>query len=70
MSLDKAVSSGKEKRKPYSGAKAIDQHCRNHGDCKWCLNNRLYSSTRREASIKEKLKEHEKGDENNDSKLV
>lgn len=69
MSLDKAINSGKEKRKPYSGAKAIDRHCRNHGDCKWCLNNRLYSSTKREASIEEKLKEN-KEEDNGENRLV
>lgn len=42
MSLDKAITSGKEKRKPYRHAKAIDPTCRNHGTCSWCRNNRLY----------------------------
>ena len=36
MSLDKAIEHGKEKRKPYRGAKAVDKSCRNHGDCPWC----------------------------------
>lgn len=36
MSLDKAIASGKEKRKPYRGAKAIDHTCRNHGSCPSC----------------------------------
>lgn len=36
MSLDKAIASGKEKRKPYRGAKAIDHTCRNHGSCPGC----------------------------------
>lgn len=31
MGLDKAIEHGKEKRKPYKGAKAIDCTCRNHG---------------------------------------
>ena len=42
MSLDKAIESGKEKRKPYRKAKAIDATCRNHGYCKWCERNRLH----------------------------
>ncbi len=42
MSLDKAIEHGKEKRKPYRGAKAIDGTCRNHGSCKWCENNRKH----------------------------
>ena len=36
MSLDKAIEHGKEHRKPYTGAKAIDCTCRNHGSCDWC----------------------------------
>ena len=42
MSLDKAIKYGKEKRKPYRGSKAIDCTCRNHGTCKWCVENRKY----------------------------
>ena len=42
MSLDKAIKSGKEHRKQYRGAKAIDKCCRNHGSCYVCRNNRLY----------------------------
>ena len=33
MSMDKAIEYGKEKRKPYRGAKAVDSTCRNHGSC-------------------------------------
>ena len=42
MSLDKAIAHGKEKRKPYRGAKAIDGTCRNHGSCLWCRENRTH----------------------------
>ena len=42
MSLDKAIAHGKEKRKPYSGSKAIDRTCRNHGSCPYCLENRMH----------------------------
>lgn len=42
MSLDKAIEYGKEHRKPYSGAKAVDKTCRNHGSCDWCRKNRTY----------------------------
>jgi len=41
MSLDKAIQSGKERRKPYRKAKAIDYSCRNHGSCPYCRNGRL-----------------------------
>lgn len=42
MSLNKAIDHGKEKRKPYIGAKATDCTCRNHGTCKWCEENRRH----------------------------
>ena len=42
MSLDKAIEHGKEKRKRYCGAKAIDATCRNHGSDKWCEENRRH----------------------------
>lgn len=44
MSLDKAIKYGKEHRKQYRKAKAIDKTCRNHGSCDWCKSNRLYQS--------------------------
>ena len=40
MSLEKAIKSGKEHRKEYWGAKAVDPTCRNHGTCPWCEGNR------------------------------
>ena len=42
MSLNKAIEHKKEKRKPYTGAKAISCQCRNHGTCDWCKENRLH----------------------------
>lgn len=42
MSLDKSIQSGKEHRKPYKGAKAVDRTCRNNGGCPYCRGNRLY----------------------------
>ena len=33
--LNKAFEHGKEHRKPYYGAKAIDPTCRNHGSDYW-----------------------------------
>lgn len=47
MSLDKAIKSGKEYRKPYRGGKAVDRMCRNHGGCPWCERNRQYSTNKR-----------------------
>ena len=42
MSLDKSISHGKERRKPYRGSKAIDPSCRNHGGCPLCEENRKH----------------------------
>lgn len=48
MGLEKAIKHKKEKRKPYRGAKAVDDHCRNHGgrrhqwECDYCKQNRLH----------------------------
>ena len=47
MSLDKAIEHKKEKRKQFRKAKAVDKQCRNHGNCKWCKENRLHSSKKR-----------------------
>ena len=44
--LNKAISHGKEHRKEYRGAKAVDPACRNHGSDDWAKDNRLYRSNR------------------------
>lgn len=56
--LDKAIASGKEKRKPYRGAKAIDRSCRNHGGCVWCEGNRLRKYRVELARMKQEEKEY------------
>lgn len=48
MSLDKAIKYGKEKRKQYRGAKAVDCTCRNHGSRDWGLSNRLHKFKKKE----------------------
>lgn len=53
MSLYKAIKYGKEKRKPYRGAKSVSGSCRNHGGCSWCEGNRLHSSKVREEKYKD-----------------
>ena len=52
MSLDKAIKHGKEKRKPYYGAKAVDRTCRNHGSCSWCKDGRQHKNKKREQMYK------------------
>lgn len=62
MSLDKAILHGKEHRKPYTGGKAIDKMCRNHGGCEYCLGNRLYQTKKEKDRMKIREGEtHESG---------
>lgn len=60
MSLDKAIKSGKEKRKGYRGSKAIDGTCRNHGGCPYCEGNKQFNYNKRKFNADEKIKEWEK----------
>jgi len=48
MSLNKAIESGAEKRKPYRKSKQNDKSCRNHGDCPWCESGRQHASKRQD----------------------
>lgn len=59
MSLDKAIQSGKEHRKKYYGAKAIDTTCRNHGSCEWCRGNRTHKNDKRELAAEQELREYD-----------
>lgn len=53
MSLEKAILSGKEHRKSYTKAKAIDPACRNHGTCPWCQGKQKYRRKKREPIVEE-----------------
>lgn len=53
MGLEKSIQSGKEHRKPYRGAKAVDSTCRNHGSCPWCQGNRTYKNDKRELAAEQ-----------------
>lgn len=55
MSLDKAIASGKENRKPYRKGKSIARSCRNHGGCEICLQNRNHAV--KKAEMKAMVKE-------------
>lgn len=61
MGLEKAIASGKEHRKPYTGkrgyAKSVSHQCRNHGECDWCKGNRLYRYVRKLEGMKEAERE-------------
>ena len=52
MGLEKAIKHGKEKRKPYRGAKAVDKTCRNNKGCPHCKGNRTYKDRKRRQVIK------------------
>jgi hypothetical protein len=58
MNLDKAIEFGKEKRRKYRGAKAIDPSCRNHGSFR-CREDRMYSTRKAEQEAEEKYKDWE-----------
>lgn len=57
MSLNKAIKHGKEKRKPYSGAKAVCTACCNHGGDDWDLDDRIHKYKKAEESVKQKMEE-------------
>lgn len=57
MALDKAIQHKKEYRKPYTGSKAIDKTCRNHGGCLWCERNRKYKYIKKSEKTLDRLKE-------------
>ena len=62
MSLHKAIKSRKEYRIEYgtkgqSYAKAIDPHCRNHGCCIWCMNNRTFKYKSKDKITKKELQD-------------
>lgn len=58
MGLEKAIKYGKEKRKPYRGAKAVDSTCRNHGSCPWCNGNRTNKNKVRDREAKKEILRH------------
>lgn len=59
MSLDKAIQHGKERRKEYRGAKAIDATCRNHGSDEWSVEDRKHKHRKRKERYQSMLKEYE-----------
>lgn len=63
MSLDKSIEYKKEYRKQYTGSKAIDCTCRNHGTCEWCKNNRLIQRMKEEEKCSLDIKEYLNGEQ-------
>ena len=56
MSLDKAIESGKEHRKPYYRSKRFDASCRCHGGCGYCLDDRMHNDKKLKIVAEEQLK--------------
>jgi hypothetical protein len=48
----------KDKRKPFTGAKAVDKQCRNNGKCEYCKGNRTYAVKKKQDAIAEILINH------------
>jgi hypothetical protein len=61
MGFDKNYPNRKDIRKPYTGSKAFDCSCRNHGRCGWCLGNRKHFDTAARVAADAKLKDFHKG---------
>ena len=58
MGLEKAIEHGKEHRKPYRRAKAVDSTCRNHGDCPYCRDGRLHQIRREREKMENKMEDY------------
>jgi hypothetical protein len=55
VSLDKAIRYGKERRRVYRGAAAVDHSCRPGGSCPRCRSNRTWSRVKAEAAARAEL---------------
>lgn len=55
MSMDRAIASGKEHRRPYRGSRAFDPSCRHGGSCSWCEGNRTVRAKREAAAARDQL---------------
>lgn len=61
MSLDRAIASGKERRKAYRRSKSFDAACRNHGSCPYCERNRTINAARIAAKANDHLSDSSSG---------
>jgi hypothetical protein len=61
MSLDKAIESGKEKRKPYYKSGKFDTSCRAGGSCPYCKRNRFHKTIIKILTANEDMEEFSKG---------
>lgn len=70
MSLDKAIEHGKEHRKQYTGAKAVDPQCRNHGSCKYCEDGRHHRNLKRKIALDYSNEEYERYSKDGDDECI
>lgn len=70
MSLDKAIASGKEKRKPYYDSRRFDHSCKNHGACSYCAERRQFAFKKDGESSLQELAEFEKGYSEDELKYI
>ncbi len=47
MGFEKAIKSGKERRKQYYDSRAFDGTCRNNRSCSYCRGNRMHKNVKR-----------------------
>ena len=59
MSLNKAISSGKEHRKPYYKSGRFDRTCRPGGSCPYCHGNRMHKHTKKQMNADDTMLEWE-----------
>jgi len=55
MTMDRAIASGKEHRRPYRGSRAFDRSCRHGGSCSWCEGNRTVRAKREISAARDLL---------------
>jgi len=63
VSLEKAIRYGKERRKSYTGAKAVSKVCR-HGYCASCEDNKMHNTRKKIISTIEQIEQVDGNDEN------
>ncbi|MBP7007069.1 MAG: hypothetical protein KBB16_03350 [Candidatus Pacebacteria bacterium] len=51
--FDNNYPNRKDKRRAYTGSKAFDRSCRNHGSCDWCKGQRLYRVQKEQERIED-----------------
>lgn len=63
MSLDKAIAAGREHRRQYRGAGAVDTRCRPPVRCAWCRRRLRYWRQKQRERVDQALKEWMDGHE-------